>query len=181
MNMFQQRAIAENLFLTNVSALQEQVRVVLEYGEVCTSPETSLALLQSVLATEILCIRRYTAIAVSEDGLRNPWIGAEFQEQANDERRHMELVAERILHLGGVPDYRLDAATSAPAGEQEMGSFAKCVSDNLAAEQCVIAQYKTLQAYFLKHDPASSMILEEIIRDEEDHTSDMEDLLASYG
>ncbi len=88
----------------------------------------------------------------------------------------MNLLAERIEQLGGVPDFRL-----APHRAEAPGDLAKRVHENLAAERCVIEHYQDMIGYFVKHDPMTAAMLEEIMRDEEDHTSDMEDLLAAYG
>lgn len=176
--MFQQQAIPENAFLRDVNALRNGAG---PYLAAPLAPHTSIPLLQSVLSAEILCVLRYTMISVSEDGLKNAWIGTEFQAQANDERRHMKLAAERILELGGTPDF-----TAPPLGTRlasigdHGGNFAKLIDENLAAEQSVIAHYRDLISHFGDSDPESRAMLEDIIRDEEDHTSDMTDLLGSY-
>ena len=134
-----------------------------------------------MLTAEIVCVLRYTAISISHDGLKNDWIGAEFQEQANDERRHMALAAARIVQLGGTPDYDPQPLASRHAVPQEgPGEFALRVQENLAAEQAVVELYRELISYFAQRDPETAAILQEIIRDEEDHASDMEDLLVSY-
>jgi bacterioferritin len=117
-------------------------------------------------------------ISVSQDGLKNPAIGAEFQEQANDERRHMMMAAARIEQLGGTPDF--SPRVSAEAAIPTDADFPRRVRENLAAEQSVIAHYQDLIGFFGKKDPLTSAMLGEIMRDEEDHTGDMEDLLASY-
>lgn len=176
--MFQQQAMPENTFLKDVDALRGSVQSVLSRGP---APHSSIPLLQSVLSAEIVCVLRYTMISVSEDGLKNSWIGTEFQAQADDERRHMKLAAERIEQLGGTPDFNPPNLASRAAGIASYGgNFAKLIDENLAAEQSVIAHYRDLISHFGESDPESRAMLEDIIRDEEDHTSDMTDLLGSY-
>jgi bacterioferritin len=172
--MFQQQAMPENAFLKDVNALRDGARAHL------ADPHASIPLLQSVLSAEIVCVLRYTMISVSEDGLKNSWIGTEFQAQADDERRHMKMAAERIEQLGGVPDFNPPHLASRTAAVSYSGNFAKLIDENLAAEQSVIAHYRELITHFGTHDPESRALLEDIIRDEEDHTSDMTDLLGSY-
>jgi bacterioferritin len=178
-----EHVLEENLFLKDVDALRQRAKNLLEEGraEPGANTQRSIDLLQAVLKAEIVCVLRYTAISVSHDGLRNDWIGAEFQEQANDERRHMALAAARIVQLGGTPDYDPQPLASRRAETQDgPGQFAQRVRDNLAAEQSVVELYRELIGYFAERDPDTAAMLQEITRDEEDHASDMEDLLVSY-
>jgi len=175
--MFEQKLAAENAFLSDIEVLRQSARNVMQ-----APPEgahTAIALLQTVLAAEIVCVLRYTAISVSRDGLKNDWIGAEFQEQANDERKHMSMAAARIQELGGTPDFNPPKLRSRALDDREP-DFALRVRENLAAEQSVIEHYHDLIRYLGPRDPATCEMLTEIVRDEEDHTSDMEDLLVSY-
>lgn len=176
--MFEQKVIAGNAFLQDINALRQSARQVMDMPDL-GAPETSIGLLQTVLAAEIVCVLRYTMISVSQDGLRNDWIGQEFQEQAKDERKHMKMAAERIIQLGGTPNYDPEplATRIATAGP---GSFARRVEENLAAEQSVIEHYHDLMNFFRQTDPQTCAMLADIVQDEQDHTSDMEDLLVSY-
>ena len=181
--MFEQAVLTENLFLRDVDMLRQRATKLLEEGraEPGAKAQRTIALLQAVLTAEIVCVLRYTAISISHDGLKNDWIGAEFQEQANDERRHMALAAARIVQLGGTPDYDPRALASRHAAPHEgPGGLALRVQENLAAEQAVVELYRELISYFAERDPETAAILQEITRDEEDHASDMEDLLVSY-
>ncbi|MDE8349933.1 MAG: ferritin-like domain-containing protein [Acidocella sp.] len=178
--MFNQQIVAENFFLKDVNALRDSVKPYLSAAP-SADPTPSIALLQTVLAAEIVCVLRYTMISVSHDGLQNAWIGTEFQEQANDERKHMTMAAKRIQQLGGTPNFNPPGLTSRAAGPGTYdGNFAKQVNENLEAEQSVIAHYRDLITYFAPRDAQTCAMLEDIIRDEEDHTRDMADLLGAY-
>lgn len=181
--MFEEAVLTENLFLRDVDMLRQRAIHLLAEGraDAGINPQRSLALLQAVLTAEIVCVLRYTAISISHDGLKNEWIGAEFQEQANDERRHMALAATRIVQLGGTPDYDPQPLASRHAVPPDgPGEFARRIRENLAAEQAVVDLYRELIGYFDPRDPETAAILREIIHDEEDHAGDMEDLLVSY-
>jgi bacterioferritin len=169
--MFHQRFVAENTFLNDILATRQTATALM------AREGQDVALLQTLLTAEIACILRYSAIAISPEGLQKSWIGAEFQEQANDERKHMNLLAERIKQLGGVPDFNPHGLTLRALP----GDLAKRVHENLAAERGVIEHYQDMINYFAKHDPMTAVMLGEIMRDELDHTSDMEDLLAASG
>jgi bacterioferritin len=174
--MFNQQISAPNPFLADIAALRDNARQFM--ARRADPHEAAIALLQTVLTAEIACVMRYTMISVSPEGLRNEWIGAEFQEQANDERRHMALAAARIEQLGGTPDFTpTQLHTNAPLPP---GEFAVRVRENLAAERAVIEHYQDLIAFLAPLDAATCAILTDIMRDEEEHTSDMEDLLVSY-
>lgn len=176
--MFEQTVVVENFFLRDVKALEQNSQRILEHAPNRRDAALSVDLLQTLLAAEIVCVLRYTMISVSQDGLRNDWLGTEFQAQANDERRHMMMIAKRIEELGGTPNFNPPGLVSGVAalGRCE-GSLAARVAQNLSAERCVIENYRRLAAFFSQHDPETSRLLQNILQDEEDHSSDMEDLL----
>lgn len=178
--------LSENSFLVELGALRASSHDLLENppGRNATSgcPSDAIALLQLALSTEILCVCRYTMISLSHDGLKYAALGAEFQEQANDERRHMEMIADCIEKLGGTPAFDSGRPISLNSiiisSEKPLITWLK---ENLDAEQYVIAHYRDLIGYFDKSDPKTSKILAAIIRDEEEHSQDMQDLLKING
>jgi bacterioferritin len=183
--MFTQQILAENIFLKDISVLRESAKIFLSDASHDATAgqdnDASIKLLQTVLAAEIVCIWRYTMMSVSQDGLQNNWIGTEFQEQANDEREHMRLAASRIEQLGGTPNFSPDGLVSRSAACNDgHGNFTKRISENLVAEQSIIEHYRDLIGYFSSRDPETCAMLEDIIRDEEHHSTDMQDILGSY-
>jgi bacterioferritin len=71
-------------------------------------------------------------------------------------------------------------ASRITAPHDSNGNFARYLHENLAAEQGVIEHYRDLIRHFSSSDSETCSLLEDIIRDEEDHTNDMQDLLSSY-
>jgi bacterioferritin len=178
--MFEQN-VGENVFLRDEQALRQHSRDLLSHETGRRDNALAVDLLQSVLAAEIICVMRYTLLAISEEGLKNQRIATEFQAQANDERRHMTLLAQRIEALGGTPEFSPAGLNSRiSALSRGDASLAVRLWQNLAAEQCVVDHYRELIAFFEPHDPETAEILKEILQDEEDHTGDMQDLLVSY-
>ncbi|WP_427952272.1 ferritin-like domain-containing protein [Acidiphilium sp.] len=137
-------------------------------------------MLQTALTIEIVCVWRYTMMSVSDRGLRDERVGFEFQEQANDERRHTRMVAERIEQLGGTPNFRPHGLMS-PLAVEHVSSldFDDMIAENLAAERSVVEYYNDLINHFRMSDPLTTAMLETILQDEEDHATDMQDLLTS--
>jgi bacterioferritin len=86
----------EHPFLRDVKTLRDQARQSLDAGAVTTGyddVEKTITLLQDALATEIVCVLRYTMNAISVAGLSSRAVAAEFTEHADDERRHMLMLA----------------------------------------------------------------------------------------
>src|ERR1700692_1518910 len=96
-------------FLTDVKELRARARTSIEKGAVTPAYQgdvkQAIEILQSVLATEIVCILRYTMNAVAATGISSEGVKAEFEQHAKEETGHMRLVAERINQLGGTPDF----------------------------------------------------------------------------
>lgn len=169
----------DNLFLQDVAAMRSHAQAYLEPDAIASArPQATIALLQAALTIEILCVWRYTMMSVSARGLRDQQVGFEFQEQANDERKHTRMVAERITELGGVPDFQPKGLESR-FGADYSGDFDRLVAQNLVAEQSVVEYYTDLIHYFGSSDPLTTAMLTTILQDEEDHATDMQDLLAS--
>jgi bacterioferritin len=74
-----------NYFLRDVQMLREQAQKSLDDGAVTEGyPHAARAidLLQSVLATEIVCVLRYTMNSISVAGIASKSVGEEFAEHA---------------------------------------------------------------------------------------------------
>ncbi len=179
------KEIGANYFLRDVKMLRAQARASLDDGAVTKDyedPEASVTLLQSALATEIVCVLRYTMNAISVSGLSSKSVGEEFQEHADDEREHMMMIAERIDQLGGTPNFDPEGLASRSATEYgHATTLVDMVRENLVAERIAIAHYRDLIHYFHDKDPTTRAMLEHILKDEEDHATDMHDLLESNG
>src|SRR6202041_1284112 len=96
-------------FLTDIKTLRERARHNIASGGVTFTYQgdvkKTIEILQSVLATEIVCVLRYTMHAVAAQGISSEGVKDEFAQHAKEEQGHMMEVAERINQLGGVPDF----------------------------------------------------------------------------
>src|SRR3954465_10372396 len=90
-------------FLTDVTALRARARQHLEAGALTQAyggdPGAAVAILQTVLATELVCVLRYTQHSIAASGLASKAVKAEFAEHAREEHEHALAVAERITQL----------------------------------------------------------------------------------
>jgi bacterioferritin len=175
----------KNYFIRDVEALRDAAQKSLEDGAVTNDygadAEKTVELLQSVLATEIVCVLRYTMNSISVAGINSKSVAAEFLEHADDERKHVMLVAERIDQLGGTPDFDPQNLASRSATEYGSGgTLIDMVKANLIAERIAVEHYRDLIKYFSDRDPTTRLMLEHILQDEEDHATDMHDLLVAH-
>ncbi len=104
---------------SDVKQLRKRAREHIEKGAVTKNYQgdksQTIAILQIVLATEIVCVLRYTAHSILAEGITSESVAAEFKEHADDERRHALLAAQRIDQLGGDPDFDPSTLTSRSA------------------------------------------------------------------
>jgi bacterioferritin len=172
-------------FLTDVKTLRERARQNIGDGGVTFTYEgdakKSIEILQSVLATEIVCVLRYTMHAVAATGISSESVKAEFQQHADEEREHMMAVAERINQLGGTPNFDPQGLATRSASEYgNAGNLVEMIKENLIAERIAIDHYRELIRYFSDHDPATKIMLGRILVVEEEHANDMHDLLVAH-
>jgi len=171
-------------FLSDVKELRRRARASMENGAVTSGygldPNAAIEVLQSALATEIVCVLRYTAHAVSAVGINSSEVKAEFEQHAKDESEHMNQIAARINELGGTPNMnpeglltRSHAQYTAPAELVEM------IKENLVAERIAVESYTEMIRYFAEKDVTTRVMLEGILAKEEEHASDMHDLLVA--
>jgi bacterioferritin len=172
-------------FLTDVETLRAQAREHLTSGNVTTTYRgdvaQTIAILQTVLATEIVCVLRYTMHSVAATGISSQSVRAEFAQHAAEEQTHMMAVAERINQLGGVANFNPDGLMTRSASQYgDAESLVEMIQENLIAERIAIDHYRELIRYFGDDDPATRVMLEGILVVEEEHANDMHDLLAAH-
>jgi bacterioferritin len=90
-------------------------------------------------------------------------------------------VAERISQLGGAPDFNPESLTGRSASEYVAGAdLVSMIKENLVAERIAVDHYRELIRFFADDDPATRAMLETILSVEEEHASDMLDLLSTH-
>ena len=172
-------------FLTDVKELRERARKNIASGGVTYTYQgdvkKTVEILQAVLATEIVCVLRYTMHAVAATGISSEGVKAEFAQHAKEEQGHMNEVAERINQLGGKPDFNpAGLATRAASEYGNAGNLVEMIKENLIAERIAVDHYRELIRYFGDDDPGTRSMLEGILRVEEEHANDMHDLLVAH-
>jgi bacterioferritin len=172
-------------FLTDVKALRERARKNISDGAVTASyggnVKKTIEILQAVLATELVCVLRYTMHAVAASGISSEGVKAEFAQHAKEEQDHAMQVAERINQLGGKPDFNPQGLASRAASEYGTAeNLVDMIKENLIAERIAIEHYQELVRYFGDNDPGTRLMIARILVVEEEHANDMHDLLVAH-
>jgi bacterioferritin len=170
-------------FLSDVKTLRERARQRIEDGAVTDTyggeVGKTIEILQSVLATELVCVLRYTEHSITAAGLSSKAVREEFREHAKEEHEHALAVADRINQLGGTPNFNPEGLASRSASQYAKGKdLVDMIKENLIAERIAIDHYRELIRYFENRDPTTRVMLEGILAVEEEHADDMRDLLA---
>ena len=138
-----------------------------------------VALLNDALATELVCVLRYKRHYFTAQGLSSGSVAEEFLEHANAEAGHADKIAERIVQLGGEPDFSPDSLSGRSHADYDTSADLKdMVRANLVAERIAVETYRQMIQLIGDKDPTTRRLLEDVLRDEEEHADEMLDLLA---
>src|SRR3954467_5473710 len=103
-------------FLTDVTELRRRARKHIEEGAVTegyrANKETVIKVLNEALATEIVCVLRYKRHYFMAQGIHADPIASEFLQHANEEQQHADQIADRIVQLGGSPNFNPEGIQS---------------------------------------------------------------------
>ena len=172
-------------FLSDVKSLREKARQHLPEGAVTPAyggdVKRTITILQTVLATEIVCVLRYTMHSIAATGISSKAVKKEFAQHAREEQEHMSAVAERINQLGGKPDFNPEGLATRSASQYAEGdNLVDMIRENLIAERIAVEHYRELIRYFGDDDTTTRVMLEGILGVEEEHANDMHDLLVAH-
>ena len=137
-----------------------------------------LKLLNDALATELVCVLRYKRHYFTASGVSSPKIAEEFLVHANAESAHADRIAERIVQLGGEPDFApTHLLDRSHASYDESTDLQAMVRANLVAERIAVETYRQMIALIGDKDPTTRRMLEDILSDEEEHADELKDWL----
>lgn len=136
-----------------------------------------LGLLNKAFSDEWLAYYQYWIGAKVVKGPMKEAVIAELTQHAADELRHADMLALRIIQLGGVPVTKpeewykhTNCGYDAPDHP-----FVKDVLDqNIKGEQCAITTYKNMLNLTMGKDPVTYNIVLQILQDEVEHEEDLQ-------
>ncbi|WP_028228429.1 ferritin-like domain-containing protein [Paraburkholderia ferrariae] len=169
--------------MTDVATIRKRAREHVTEGAVTAGyhadRETVLKLLNDALATELVCVLRYRRHHFMARGIPSKSIADEFLQHSNEEQQHADQLAERIVQLGGAPNFAPDSLSQRAHAEYvEADSLVGMIREDLIAERIAIDSYREIIQYLGDKDPTSRRVVESILAVEEEHADELSDLLA---
>jgi bacterioferritin len=171
-------------FISNLTEIRRRARQHVLEGAVTpgyhADREKVVSMLQEALATELVCVLRYKQHSFVARGIQAEPTAQEFTEHAAEEQQHADRIAQRITQLGGEPNFNPAGLEQRSASEYVAGkTLVQMIEDNLVAERIAIDTYLEAIHFVQENDPTTRRLLEDILAKEEEHATDLADLLAT--
>jgi len=141
--------------------------------------EKLIGMLNAALAEEWLAYYQYWIGAKVVKGPMKDAVIAELNLHATEELGHAELLATRIIQLGGIPVLSPDEwpKLSNCGYDKPENPYVEAVLDqNIKGEQCAIKVYSNLLDITREGDPVTYNIVLQILSDEVEHEEDLSSL-----
>jgi bacterioferritin len=172
-------------FLTDIETLRRRAREEIDQGPITDAyhadRERVIAVLNEVLATELVCVLRYKRHYYMASGINGGPVAAEFLQHATEEMGHADMVAMRITQLQGQPDFNpVGLETRSHAEYHEGTDLVEMIREDLVAERVAIASYQEIARWLGEDDPTTRRMIETILAVEEEHADDLLTLLQTY-
>jgi bacterioferritin len=169
-------------FKTDIEAIQRRAREQMSDGAVTgaykADREQVIAVLNEVLATEIVCTLRYRNHHFMAAGINAEPVAAEFLVHANEEQAHADQVSQRITQLGGTPNWSPEGlATRSHAQYVNGESLGQMIRENLVAERIAIETYSEIVRWLGDDDTTTRRLIEGLLAVEEEHADDLKTML----
>jgi bacterioferritin len=139
-----------------------------------------LGILNGALSDEWLAYYQYWVGAKVVKGPMKDAVVAELVQHSADELRHADMLAMRVIQLGGTPVTRPEewykhagCGYSAP----DDPFVKKVLEQNIKGEQCAIDAYRKLVDLTASKDPVTYNMALQILGDEVEHEEDLQALM----
>ena len=142
--------------------------------------EDIVKLLNDALATELVCVMRYKRHHFTAKGLASPKIAEEFMVHALEETAHADAIAERIVQLGGKPDFSpATLLARSHADYDDSTDLRAMITSNLIAERVAIEAYSQMITLIGDKDSSTRRMLEGILSQEQEHAEELSDWMTA--
>lgn len=170
----------------NIVSIRRSARLQVDSGAVTAGYTADrnhvIELLNDALATELVCVLRYRRHHFMANGIQSPSLAREFLDHSNEELNHADLLATRIVQLGGEPDFSPDSLLARSHAEfVPVTGLPAMVRENLVAERIAIDAYRHFLRVLDNDDPTTSRMIEGILATEEKHADELANLLQGMG
>jgi len=170
-----ERLVLDEKGLADAKLSLDQGAVTPSYGP---WREDIVQLLNDALATELVCVLRYKRHHFTAKGLSSPKIAEEFLVHAQEETSHADQIAERIVQLGGTPDFSPDHLSQRSHADYDASTeLMAMIKSNLIAERVAIEAYSQMITLIGDKDSTTRRMLEGILSQEQEHAEELSDWL----
>ena len=142
-----------------------------------------IKLLNKAFADEWLAYYQYWLGAKVVRGPMKEAVIAELLQHATDELRHADMVANRIIQLGGTPvlePQKWYDVTNCGYDAPEDPFVEIVLKQNIKGEQCAIGVYQDILKTTMTADPVTYNLVLQILQDEVEHEEDLQSLLEDF-
>ena len=176
-------------FVLDMEAIRRQAREHLNEGAVTDaykgSRDTVVQLLNDALATELVCVLRYKRhyfMSASLGGIAGFAVTSELAQHVTEEQQHADKLAQRIVQLGGEPNFDPKGLATRSHAEYVAGSnLEEMLREDLIAERIAIDIYSAMIRFVGDKDATTRRLLEGILEQEEEHADELRDFLSRLG
>lgn len=169
-------------FIRDVEEIRQRAMRKLDDGAVTNgyqlNKEQAIAILNEALASEIVCVLRYQHHYFMASGVHGRSVARIFKQHSDEEREHVDEIAERIQQLGGKPDFNPGSLVGRSVSQYVEGeSLGQMIREDLIAERIVIDVYQRFIEHFGVKDPTTRTMFEHMKGEEEKHATELSELL----
>ena len=156
-----------NEFALDIETLRKNAREQIDRGPITEAygadRERVVAVLNEVLATELVCVLRYKRHYYMAEGVHSASVAQEFLRHAHEEQGHADMVAARIVQLQGEPDFNPATLVQRSHAEYAPGrDLVDMIREDLVAERVAIASYQEIVRWLGTGDPTTRRTIEDI-------------------
>jgi bacterioferritin len=171
-------------FTVDIKEIQRRARENLDQGPItdayAADRQRVVDVLNEALATELVCVLRYRSHYFRASGLAAKSVADEFLQHAAEEQDHAERIAARIVQLQGEPNFD-PVGLAERSHSQYVGGegLVDMLKEDLVAERIAIDIYSEIIRWIGDSDPTTRVLIQDILRVEEEHADDLRSLLGA--
>jgi bacterioferritin len=162
----------------DVQTIRDRARRHIQNGAVTPNygvdRDIVLGLLNDALATEIVSVLSYKRQYFVAKTSASTNLVATLLEHAAQDQQHIDRLAERIVQLGGIPDFSPTGLAERSHAEYAAGvRLAEIVRDALVMERVAVESYREMVRYVGDGDPTTRRLLEDLLAVQEQHARNL--------
>ena len=162
----------------DVQSIRDRARRQIQNGAVTPNygadKDIVLRRLNEALATEIVSVLSYKRQYFVAKNAGSPNLVTTLQEYASHDQQHIDRLADRIVQLGGEPNFSPTGLAQRSHAEYSEGArLAEIVRDALVTERVAVESYREMIRFVGDGDPTTRRLLEDLLAVQEQHARNL--------